>query len=67
MRKPDEQCLKGLPAEIAWVDLRARAAALEKRFRLPFARYVERMRSMNRWTSRALRLRAAGFSSGEED
>lgn len=59
--------LKGLPAEVAWVDLRTRAAALEKRLRLPFARFVERMRSMNRWTSRALRLRAAGFSSGAED
>ena len=42
--------LKGAPPGLAWRELRARAAALEKRYGLPFARYVERLRTMNRWT-----------------
>ena len=44
--------LKGAPAAIEWDVLRARAAALEKRYGLPFPRYVERLRTMNRWTAR---------------
>ena len=43
--------LKGAPAAIEWNVLRARAEALEKRYDLPFPRYVERLRKMNRWTS----------------
>ena len=43
--------LKGAPAAIEWNVLRARAEALEKRYDLPFPRYVERLRKMNRWNS----------------
>jgi spermidine synthase len=42
---------KGLAASIAWRDLRARAQQLESRLGLPFTRYVQRLRSMNRWTA----------------
>ena len=43
--------LKGAPAAIEWNVLRARAVALEKRYDLPFPRYIERLRKMNRWNS----------------
>jgi spermidine synthase len=46
--------LKGAPAAIEWNVLRARADALEKKYGLPFGRYVERLRTMNRWTADAL-------------
>jgi len=46
--------LKGAPAAIEWTVLRARADALEKKYGLPFPRYVERLRSMNRWTADSL-------------
>jgi spermidine synthase len=41
---------KGAPAAMEWNVLRARATDLEKRYDLPFPRYVERLRAMNRWT-----------------
>jgi spermidine synthase len=43
--------LKGFPRQVEWNVLRARATALEKSYGLPFPRYVERLRGMNRWTS----------------
>ena len=43
--------LKGAPLEIPWRELRARARALERAYGLPFPRYVERLRTMNRWTT----------------
>ena len=46
--------LKGAPASIEWNVLRARADALKKQYGLPFGRYVERLRTMNRWTADAL-------------
>ena len=42
--------LKGARPGIEWRELRARAAALERSYGLPFPRYVERLRSMNRWS-----------------
>jgi spermidine synthase len=51
--------LKGAPPAIAWRELRARAVALEKRYGLPFPRYVERLRTMNRWTTGELLVGAA--------
>jgi len=42
--------LKGAPPGIGWRELRARAAALERKHALPFTRCVERLRTMNRWT-----------------
>ncbi len=48
--------LKGAPREIPWRELRARAQRLERRYGLPFARMVERLRSMTRWSAQALRL-----------
>lgn len=45
---------KGLPARVAWQALRRRAERLEARLGLPFARYVARLRSMNRWTATEL-------------
>jgi len=52
--------LKGAPREIAWRELQARSAALEKKYGLPFRRYVERLRTMNDWSSEALRIVPAG-------
>lgn len=46
--------LKGAPAALRWDDLRARAAALERAHGLPFARYVDRLRRMNRHDAGAL-------------
>ena len=48
--------LKGAPAGIEWRELRARATLLERKYGLPFPRYVERLRTMNRWTTAALRI-----------
>ncbi|HEU4352431.1 MAG TPA: fused MFS/spermidine synthase [Burkholderiales bacterium] len=46
--------LKGAPPRIAWSSLRERAAELESRFGLPFARYVSRLRGMNPCTTAEL-------------
>ncbi len=46
--------LKGAPARLPWVALRARAAALEARLGLPFGRYVGALRRMNRHTPQDL-------------
>ena len=43
--------LKGAPPRYGWRELRARAVALERTFGLPFPRYVERLRTMNRWST----------------
>ncbi len=48
--------LKGAPPALEWNVLRARATALEKSYGLPFPRYVERLRTMNRWTTEELLL-----------
>jgi len=42
--------LKGAPRGVGWRELRSRAVALERTYGLPFPRYVERLRTMNRWT-----------------
>jgi len=46
--------LKGAPGSHRWDELRSRAAALEKRHGMPFGRYVDRLRRMNRCTREAL-------------
>jgi len=51
--------LKGAPAAASWESLRARAAELERRYGLPFARYVNALRRMNDCDSRELRLAPA--------
>ena len=43
--------LKGAPPAIAWRELRSHSVALERTYGLPFPRYVERLRTMNRWTT----------------
>jgi spermidine synthase len=43
--------LKGAPPRIAWQVLRERAEALEARLGLPFARYVNALRTMNPHTA----------------
>ena len=48
--------LKGAPRAVLWRELRARATALEKAYGLPFPRYVERLRTMNRWNTDELLL-----------
>jgi len=50
--------LKGMPAEVAWRELRARAERLEARYGLPFTRYLPRLRGMNRCTRDALLISA---------
>jgi len=46
--------LKGSCKAMAWRDLRERAERLESQLRLPFTRYVSRLRAMNRWTAAEL-------------
>ncbi len=46
--------LRGVPPRIRWDFLREKAVDLERRFSLPFARYVNRLRDMNRCTAEAL-------------
>jgi spermidine synthase len=46
--------LKGAPRAVAWHALERRAHALHKRFGLPFARYVPRLKRMNRFDAGAL-------------
>ena len=46
--------LKGAPPSVPWNELARRARALERRFGLPFARYVPRLRRMNRFDAGAL-------------
>ena len=48
--------LKGGPASVAWRQLRERAQGLEKKYGLPFPRYVERLRTMNRCNKDALHI-----------
>ena len=48
--------LKGGPASVEWRQLRAHAVVLEKKYGLPFPRYVERLRTMNRWNAQALHI-----------
>jgi len=57
--------LKGLPPALDWNVLRARADALEKKYGLPFPRYVERLRTMNRWTADSLLIVPPQPSAGE--
>jgi spermidine synthase len=46
--------LKGAPPRVPWRSLRERAARLESRLKLPFARYVSRLRAMNPCTAAEL-------------
>ena len=46
--------LKGVPARISWDDLLRRAHALERRFGIPYPRYVPRLKRMNRCDAGAL-------------
>ena len=50
--------MKGAPPRIEWRELRARAVALERTYGLPFPRYVERLRTMNRWSADELLINA---------
>ncbi len=46
--------LKGAPRALRWDALASRAHALQKRFGLPFPRYVPRLKRMNRFDAEAL-------------
>ena len=50
--------LKGAPPEFRWDELRTRATSLERRHSMPFGRYVDRLRRMNRCTRTTLQLGA---------
>ncbi len=52
--------LKGAPRAFAWADLARRARVLERRVGLPFARYLPRLKRMNRFNTGELLLAAAG-------
>lgn len=52
--------LKGGPAAVGWRTLRTSARGLEKKYGLPFRRYVERLRTMNRWSADALHIAPRG-------
>jgi len=46
--------LRGARARLAWTRLRARAVRLERRFGLPFSRYLNALKRMNRYTDDSL-------------
>jgi len=46
--------LKGAPPRLGWDALRRRAHALERRYGIPFPRYVPRLKRMNRFDGEAL-------------
>jgi len=46
--------LKGAPGRLSWDELRRRAQALERRFGIPYPRYVPRLKRMNRCDAGAL-------------
>jgi len=52
--------LKGAPRAFEWELLRRRALKLEERYALPFPRYVEALKRMNRHTAQHLVLTAEG-------
>ena len=45
---------RGAPPSVAWSTLRSRAEKLEARYAMPFTRYVQKLRSMNRCTPHSL-------------
>ncbi len=49
---------RGAPPAIGWETLRRHAEKLEARYRLPFGRYVSKLRGMNRCTAEALVIHA---------
>ena len=51
---------RGAPSRIAWSTLRSRAEKLEARYRLPFTRYISRLRAMNRATPDELLIQEFG-------
>ena len=51
--------LRGAPPAIEWDSLRRRAQKLEARYRLPFTRYVPKLRAMNRAEAGALVIHGA--------
>jgi spermidine synthase len=46
--------LKGAPARVSWDELQRRARSLERRYGLPFPRYLPRLKRMNRSDAGAL-------------
>ena len=56
--------LRGAPPQIAWTRLRARAERLERRFGLPFTRYVSALKRMNPHSREALIVRASAKAPG---
>jgi len=48
--------LKGAPPAVTWETLRSRAARLERNYGLPFRKYVDALRRMNRCTGKELRI-----------
>jgi spermidine synthase len=52
--------LKGAPSAIAWDTLDVRAQALERRFGIPYPRYLPRFKRMNRYDAQQLFIVAQG-------
>jgi spermidine synthase len=52
--------LKGMPAAVTWDELQRRAAALEKRYGIPYPRYLPRLKRMNRFDGERLHLASQG-------
>jgi len=48
--------LKDAPASVTWDELHGRAAALEKRYGIPYPRYLPRLKRMNRFDAQRLYL-----------
>lgn len=51
--------LRGAPPSVEWTTLRQRGEKLEARYELPFARYVSKLRGMNRAANGALLIHGA--------
>jgi spermidine synthase len=51
--------LKGAPGALAWEALAGRAQALERRYGIPYPRYLPRFKRMNRYDAQVLHLQAA--------
>jgi spermidine synthase len=52
--------LKGMPAAVTWDELQRRAAALERRYGIPYPRYLPRLKRMNRFDGERLHLASQG-------
>jgi spermidine synthase len=56
---------KGLPGSVGWDDLQRRAAALERRYGIPYPRYLPRLKRMNRFDRERLHVAPRATAAAE--